>query len=356
MTAAIDRLLATKDGFRRSDMNGFGPEDIADLAARAADPVGSNWLRALNSLAVVALNNQAVAAVLSPIVDLVLARRDLDSLTRATVLSFATLAHLDPLTHLLAATADPDSDVAIAAWRALQRVARSADLDVLRDALPPPGLPASEQAAFTVALVAYRGGVAGFELPVLDETHIGVIPNDEAKLFSINQSATTAEDFALITELSATEMYLVAAQIEATTTVTCGEQHMLLCLDPDFLPAMPAMLIQGPSMPGVIAVRDPLGTSCAIRFLLLTQPDGEGGFHAGVYQSGGELIYQGHASSKNVTENTATLSLFALDQPGVRPISLELSVGPDGVDLLGDRLSAMEFRTDQMEPTPVDDF
>jgi hypothetical protein len=119
-------------------------------------------------------------------------------------------------------------------------------------------------------------------------------------------------------------------------------------------PAMAGTLIQGPSMPGVIAVRDPFGTSCAVRFLLLTHPDGDGGFHAGVYQSGGELMYQGHARSENVTESSATLSLFALDQPGVRPISLEISVGPDGVDLLGDRLSAMEVLTDPMEPTPVD--
>jgi hypothetical protein len=354
MTTAIDRLLATKDGVRRSEMNGFGPDDIADLAARAVNPFDPNSLRALNTLAAVALNNQAVAAVLTPAVDLILARPDLDTLTRATVLSFAAVAHLDPLTHLLPATAHPDSAVAIAAWRTLQLVARSADLNDLQQALPAPGGAASEQAAFTIALVAYRGGVAGFELPVLDETHVRAIPNDEVQLFSINQSPTTPEDFALITELSVTEMYLVAAQVDATTTIRCGEQHMLLCLDPEILPAMPGTLIQGPSMPGVIAVRDPFGTSCAVRFLLLTHPDGDGGFHAGVYQSGGELMYQGHARSENVTESSATLSLFALDQPGVRPISLEISVGPDGVDLLGDRLSAMEVLTDPMEPTPVD--
>jgi hypothetical protein len=354
MTEAIDRLLATKDGVRRSEMNGLGLDDIADLAARAANPFDPNWFRALNTLAAVALNDQAVAAVLSPAVDLILARPDLDILTRAAVLSYAAVAHFEPLTLLLPATAHPDSDVQIAAWRALQLVARSADLNDLQQALPPPEGAASEQAAFTIALVAYRGGVAGFELPVLDETHIRAIPNDESQLFSINQSATTAEDFALIAEQSATEMYLVAAQVNATTTITCGEQHMLLCLDPEILPNMPGTLIQGPCMPGVIAVRDPLATSCAVRFLLLTHPDGEGGFHAGVYQSGGELIYQGHAPSENVTDSSATLSLFALDQPGVRPIALEISVGPDGVELRGDRLSAKELLTDPMEPTPVD--
>jgi hypothetical protein len=352
MSAMIDSLLATKDGIRRSEVNSLGPDDIADLAARAANPFDPNSLRALNNLAAVALNDQAVAAVLSPVVDLVLGRPDLDPLTRASVLSFATVAHLDALTRLLAATAHADSDVAAAAWRALQLVARSADLDALQQAQPPPGAASSEQAAFTVALVAYRGGVAGFELPVLDETHIRAIPNDEVQLFSITQSATTAEDFALIAALSATEMYLVAAQIDATTTITCGEQHMLLCLDPDLLPAMPGTLIQSPAMAGVIAVRDPFATGFAVRFLLLTHPDGTGGFHVGIYQAGGELMYQGHAQGENVAENSATLALFALDQPGVRPIALDISVGPGGVDLLGDRLSAMEVLTDPMEPTP----
>ena len=352
MTAMIDSLLATKDGIRRSEVNGLGPDDIADLAARAANPVDPNGLRALNSLAAVALNDQAAALVLSPVVDQVLGRPDLDPLTRASVLSFATVAHVDPLTRLLAATADPDSDVAAAAWRALQLVARSADLDALQDALPPPGGAFSDLAAFTVALVAYRGGVAGFELPVLDDTHIRAIPNDEVNLFSIDQSATTADDFELIAALSTTEMYLVAAQIDATTTITCGEQHMLLCLDPDILPTMPGSLIQGPAMVGVIAVRDPFATGCAVRFLLLTHPDGEGGFHVGIYQAGGELMYQGHALGENVTENSATLTLLALDQPGVRPIALDLSVGPGGVDLPGDRLSAMDVLNDPLEPTP----
>jgi len=330
MTAAIDALLATRDGVRRSEIRALGPDDIADLAARAANPLDANSLRSLNTLAAAAMHDQSVAAVLSPIVTGTLARPDLDPLTRAAVLSYAAAAHVDPMPLLLAAAADADSDVAIAAWRALQFVARSGDLATLQQSLPPPGSQASAQAAFTVSLVAYRGGIAGFELPVLDDTHIRAIPNDEVHLFPIIQSATTAEDFALVTDLSVTELYLVAVQIEATTTIDCGEQHMLVCLDPDILPSFPGALVQAPAMPGIVAVQDPLGTSCGVRFLLLTNPDGAGGFFAQVYQAGGELMYQGHALSENIGDSAATLSLFALDQPGLRPIALEVSIGPGG--------------------------
>src|SRR5947209_7361503 len=83
-----------------------------------------------------------------------------------------------------------------------------ADLPTLQQAMPPPGGEASSQAAFTTSLVAYRGGVAGFELPVPDDTHIRAIPNDQNNLFPILQSATTAADFALVSDLSDTELYL----------------------------------------------------------------------------------------------------------------------------------------------------
>lgn len=352
MTAAIDSLLATRDGVRRSDIRALGPFDIADLAARAANPFDPNSLRALNTLAAAAMHDPNLAIVLSPIVTGVLARPDLDPLTRAAVLSYAAAAHLDALTLLLAAAADPDGDIAIAAWRALQFVARSADLATLQQSLPPPGSGASAQAAFTMSLVASRGGVAGFELPVLDDTHIRAIPNDEVRLFPILQSATTAQDFALVTDLSVTELYLVAVQLEATTTIDCGEQHMLVCLDPDIMPGFPATLVQAPAMPGIITVQDPLGTSCGVRFLLLTQPDGAGGFFGQIYQAGGELMYQGHASAENISDSSATLSLFSLDQPGLRPIALEVSIGAGGMQLVGEGLSAIERMTDPMEPTP----
>jgi hypothetical protein len=150
-------------------------------------------------------------------------------------------------------------------------------------------------------------------------------------------------------------MYLVAATIESTTTVKCGGQHMLLCLDPDIQPGFPSTLTQAPAMPGVITVVDPSQTCCAVRFLLLSQPDGEGGFHAGAYLPSGEQVYQGHAHAEDITADSATLPWFALIRPAVRPISLNLTVGSAGVDLTGDRLSTIAVFGDLLEPEPVPD-
>ena len=356
MTTTVDDFLTDKDNVRRGDLAGFDADDIADLALRAADLADPHQMRALNTLAALGLTDLGVAASVTAIIDALLSLPGLDPLVRAAVLSYAAAAHSDALTVLLSATADADDDVATAAWRALQLVARSADLPQLQGAAPAAGSAVGDQAAFTIALVAYRGGVSGFELPILDETHITAIPNDEEQLFSINQSATTAEDFALISELTATELYLVAAQIDSTSTIRCGGQHMLLCLDPDIQPGFPATLTQAPAMPGVITVVDPSATSCAVRFLLLSQPDSEGGFHAGAYLPSGEQVYQGHAHAEDITADSATLPWFAIIRPGVRPISLNMTVGSAGVDLTGDRLSTIAVFSNLLEPTPVPDF
>jgi hypothetical protein len=356
MTANVDEFLGTKDTTRRSDLTGFDAADIADLSVRAADPSNPFHLRALNTLAALGLADSNVGAAVTDIVDLLLSLPDLDAVVRAAVLSYAAVAHSNALSVLLLGTADAQEDVAIAAWRALQLIARSSDLADLQNAAPPPGGPVGDQAAFTMALIAYRGGVAGFELPILDETHIRAIPNDEEQLFSINQSPTNADEFALISELTVTEMYLLAADITSTTSITCGGQQLLLCLDPEIQPALPATLTQAPAMPGLIAIVDPSATSCAPRFLLLSQPDGEGGFFAGAYLPSGEQVYQGHAHSEDITAESATLSWFALNRPGVRPISLTITVGSAGLDLTGERLSTIAVFEDLLEPAPVPNF
>jgi hypothetical protein len=356
MTTTVDELLATKDASRRADLASLDADDIADLTVRAADLTDPYQTRALNTLAAVGLTDADVGAAVTSIVDELLSVPGLDSLVRAAVLSYAAVAHSDSLSVLLPAASDPDEDIALAAWRALQLVARSANLDELQQTAPPPGTAVGDQAAFTIALVAYRGGVAGFELPFLDDAHIVAIPNDEEQLFSVNQSATTAEEFELISELTLTEMYLVAGAIESTTTIRCGDQHMLVCLDTDMQPGLPGSLTQAPAMPAAIAVVDPFASGAAVRFVVLSHPDGEGGFYAGAYLPSGEKIYQGHAHSEDVAADSATLSWWAIDRPGVRPISLDLSVGSAGVGLTGDRLSTVEVFNDLLAPTPVPDF
>ncbi|UBV20990.1 hypothetical protein H8Z59_27985 [Mycolicibacterium fortuitum] len=353
MTMAVENLLASKDSARRSDLATLGGEDIADLTLRAGDLANPYQLKALSILAARSLTDGDVTAALTSLVDQLLSAPDITDQMRAEIISCAAAAHSDSLSVLMAATQDPVEDVAIEAWRALQLIARSADLADLQNAAPGPGTLVGDQAAFTMALVAYRGGVAGFELPYLDDAHVVAIVNDEEELTSISQSATTDEEFALVEELSSTELYLVSAQLASTTTIRCGGQQMFLCLDPELQPGWPTTLTELPAMLGVILMVDPLTTTAAVRFLVLSTPDGEAGFYAGAYLPSGEPVYQGHARADNITADTATLSWWAIDRPGVRPISLDLSVGSAGIELAGDRLSAFDVYRDRLQPASV---
>lgn len=356
MTTTVDSLLASKDAAHRSDVTALDDADIADLTLRAGDFANSYQMKALSILAERAFTDVDVSAAVTSLVDQLLSTPGLADLARAEIISHATVAANNSLPTLLTAAVGPDTDVAVAAWRALQLIARSSDLADLQNAAPAKGTELGDQAAFTIALVAYRAGIAGYELPLLDEAHLAAIANDEEQLNSINQSSTTADEFALVSELSAGELYLIAAQRESTTTIRCGDQQMLVCLDPELQPGWPQTLTQSPAMPGAVLVVDPLATSAAVRLLLLSTPDGEGGFYTGAYLPSGELLYQGRARSENITADTATFSWWAISRPAVRPISLGLSVSSAGVELNGDRLSAITAYSDSLAPTEVAEF
>lgn len=353
MTAAVDLLLGTKDGVGRSSINSLGLDDVADLAARAANPMSEDWPRALTALALFALKNEEVSATITPLVDQILSAGGLSARQRATIVALAGPAHANALNFLLAATEDADSDVAFTAWQSLQMVARSSDLAQLQEAAPPAGDTVGNLAQFTMSVIAYRAGHTGRELPTFDDSYIVGVPGDEAELYSISQSATTEEDFALISALSNAERYLVRATIQTTTTIKCGDQKLLVCLDPETLEASPNTLVQAPAMPAVIATVSPMGASAAVKYLVLTHPDGEGGFWLGAYLRNGTKIYQGHARAENITEMLASFSLWAMERPGVRPIALVIEAGATGIQLQSDQVTTMHPLREPLEPTPT---
>jgi hypothetical protein len=353
MTAAVDGLLGNKDGFGRAALAALQSDDIADLALRAAGVDNPQWIRSLHALTALALRDEAVAATLSPVVDQLLARQDLTPMQRAMIYSMPATAHSDALSVLLTGATEPFPQAARAAWQALQLVARSDSLGRMEEIAPPAGDELGSLARFTIALSAYRGGQTGRELPVFDDASIIAVPADEEVLYSINHSSTTQQDFSLLAALSSAERYLVPANSSLTTTIDCGDQRLLVCLDEETAAASPATLVQAPAMPAIIAVLHPLGGSCAVRFLLLTHPDGNGGFWVGAYLRNGTLVYQGHAKGENISEYEASFSLWAMDLPGARPIALEMKATSAGISLQADRVCAASPAREPLEPRPA---
>ncbi|MEU9497233.1 hypothetical protein [Streptomyces sp. NPDC048196] len=351
MTDRIDQLLASKDGADPALLAALDAGDLADVLGRALAAEDEDRVRALGVLSLI---DPSPLGALSQAVGQVLAEPAPDPFTVAAALDRATVMGRDAVPFAQAAALSDDPVIALAAWRTLQQVALSDSLSALAQMAPPPGDPVGDQAAFALSVIAYRAGLAGFELTAPEDTGIVAIPADENDVFFINTSAPTAEDVTLLGRMSAGELYMVRPEQQGMLAIECGDERMLLCIDSDIQMGMPDTFLQGPSLAGVVTTLAPLGTDYSVRYLVLTWPDGTGGFHVLLCQPDGVQVYYGHAHSDEITEGTATFGLFAVDRPGACPVSLTPSVTANGVTLGGDCLSMTGTVTDRLEPEPTD--
>ncbi|WP_328876372.1 hypothetical protein OHT76_43575 [Streptomyces sp. NBC_00287] len=347
MTDRIDQLLASKDGVDPSLLAALDADDLADALGRALTREDAHRVRALGILALI---DPSPLGPLAQAVGQVLAEPEPDPFTVAAALDRAAVMGRDAVPLAQAAALSGEPVVALAAWRTLQQVATSEFLDTLTQMAPPAGDMVGDQAAFALSVIAYRAGLPGFELTPADDTRIVAIPADEEQVFVINNPAPTEEDVALLSRLSAGELYLVRPEREGMRAIECGDERMLLCIDSDIQMGMPDTFVRGPSLAGLITALAPLGTDYSVRYLVLTWPDGTGGFHVMLCQPDGVQAYYGHADSDEISDGTATFGLFTVDRPGACPISLTPSVSASGVVLGGDRLSMTETVTDRLEP------
>ncbi|BDM69762.1 hypothetical protein HEK616_32490 [Streptomyces nigrescens] len=351
MTDRIDQLLASKDEADPSLLAALDADDLADALGRALAADDENRVRALGILSLI---DPSPLGALAQAVGQVLAEPAPDPFTVAAALDRAAVMGQDAVPLAQAAAVSDEPVIALAAWRTLQQVARSDSLDALAQMAPPAGDPVGDQAAFALSVIAYRAGRSGFELTPADDSRIVAIPANEDKVFFINTSAPTEEDFALLSRMPAGELYLVRPEREGMLAIECGDERMLLCIDSDIQMGMPDTFLQGPSLAGVVTTLAPLGTDYSVRYLVLTWPDGTGGFHVMLCQPNGAEAYFGHANSDEIANGTATFGLFAIDRPGACPISLTPSVTAGGVTLGGDCLSMTEIVTDRLEPEAAD--
>ncbi|MFJ8085694.1 hypothetical protein ACIQ6Y_34595 [Streptomyces sp. NPDC096205] len=347
MTDRIDQLLASKDGADPALLAALDADDLADALGRALAPDDEHRVRALGILALI---DPSPLGALAQAVGQVLAEPEPDPFTLAAALDRASALGRDAVPLVQAAAASGEPIVALAAWRTLEQVATSEFLDVLTQMAPPAGDVVGDQAAFALSVIAYRAGFSGFELTPADDTRIVAIPADENEVFFIDTSPPTEDDFALLSRMPAGELYLVRPEREGMLAIECGDERLLLCIDSDIQMGMPDTFLQGPSLAGVVTALAPLGTDYSVRYLVLTWPDGTGGFHVMLCQPDGVQAYYGHADSDEISDGTATFGLFTVDRPGACPISLTPSVSTSGVTLGGDLLSMTETVTDRLEP------
>lgn len=347
MTERIDQLIASKDELDPALIASLDDADRADALARAVNPADPNRIRALGILAE---SDPTPAGVLVQAVGLLAGGIGGDPFVSAAAISLAGMLDETAVPLVQNAATSDDPLVAIAAWRTLQQIARGESLPELEQLAPQPGDAVGDQARFALTVIACRAGIAGHELPVPNDLHVRVIPNEVEMLFSINATQPSDEDFDLLARVTTGELHGLRPTREGTIAIDCGDDHMLLCLDADVQAAIPDTLLQAPALAGVIAMLDPLGASYSTRYLILTFPDGVDGVHVGLFQPDGTQAYWGHPDGEQVAGGELTFPLFALDAPGLTAIALELVVSSAGVTFSGERIAMTEILEDRLEP------
>lgn len=347
MTELIDQILGSEE-LDPALLLSMQEADRLDAFARAVDPNDPTRDRALGILA---RSDPGAGGLLPGAVAQIVADPSSGSSTIVNALSLAAGIGSDAVPIVLEAIATfQDPMVSLAGWRTLQQVASGEQLPIVEAEAPPAEDVVGNQAAFALSVIAYRAGIGGFELPVPDKADFLEVEEEE-ETFSVSQSEVSEEDFEKLERLPSGERYLVIPTSESTTAIDCGEDHMLLCVDPGVQGEIPSRLLQGPTLAGVVLLLDPLGLGFSPRYLVFTWPDEEGGFHLALHQPDGTQMYYGHAESEEVTESEATVGLFsALDQPGVERTAITVSADPSGVTLGGDLVSATEISGERLEP------
>lgn len=348
MTNRIDQLIETKDAFDRAVLAALDDTDRADALNRAVDPNDANRLRALGILAA---SDPSSGGTFAQAVSQILNAGQVDSFDIAAAIGSAVVLGSDATPLIQGAAGSSDPVIAVSAWRTLQQVAPGVSLSALEQSAPQPGTVVGDQAAFTLAVIAYRARISGHELPVPDDTHLRAIPQG-AQTASINVTAPADDDFNLLTLCPSGELYGLAPAMGATVAIDCGEDHMLACLDPTIQATIPATLLTAPALAGIVALLDPLGTGYSTRWLALTWPDGAGGVNLGLFQPDGAQIYRGNVAGADIGNTDVSFALMALDPPGVAPVSLTIVASPNGLSSNGDQISSATVGTDRLDPEP----
>jgi hypothetical protein len=314
----IDDIVGSVDGFDPGMLDVLDSDDLADALSRALDPDDPSRVRALEILARVDPENAAAA-----VGQMLEQGADPPSLAGA----IGALAAAGPLaTPLALATVASDApEIASLSWMTLQRTATGDDLAVIGPLAQQAADEVLDHAQFTQSVIAYRAGLEGFELPLGELLELG----PDAETLFIETGPTDEFDFELLFRLSSPELYGLSLSRDATTTIDCGDAHMLLALDEGILGALPGRLDQAPALVGLIAVLDAFGTSYSVCDLVLTWPDREGGLNVAVHTPGGTQEYFGTGSS---ADDTVNLDLRSVVQPGAVPVEIGISATSAGIE------------------------
>lgn len=193
----------------------------------------------------------------------------------------------------------------------LARIGSESALRQLDDAVPALDPATAEHARFARSVIAYRHGLSGYELPVVDDER-RLRPGDDARSGTISMVAAQPEDAHRVIEQVQADSFGVSGDRAAVAMLSCGPRTLALVVDGG-VAAEPGRLFERPALPGFVALQADSDGSFSTAYLLLTMPDGQGGAHVSVNRPTGPTAFFGEARHDG---SVVRFTLDAVAAPG----------------------------------------
>lgn len=340
----VSDILHTEHRVSRTRLRGLDVDDVDELRAIAG---GARWpefrIKALTVL----------AAVRDPLSSDVFRRALHDSSSGEVRAAGATL-----LSRLggMAAEGELMSSLPIEPMPVVQhkiiaglaRVGSDASLRRLADASQALDPSMREHARFAQAVIAYRAGISGFELPVPDPALRLPAPPAAASLSRMLRARP--EDAIRVIEETAGDSHGVVGDPESVAMIQCGRRKLAVVINAVLGRSVGEERLSRPALAGYVAVRAEVDGSFSAGLLVMSWPNGSGGLHVSVNRLSGRAEFFGSAGAEG---EHVRFSLDAVRAPGATETSVR-GILADG------RVVELEVASgntlDRMRPTPMEDY
>jgi hypothetical protein len=348
MSEQLDLLLAAIHGVSADDARSLSAEDLGLLVTIVQDPASDLRLRAMSIL------TRAAPIETVDVMSGILAAPFEDPIVRA-----AAAAHLGALggsaasVALVAIVPTLARDEASLSIRhevalALGKIGDTDDaLDALGLLVDDPSPSVARQARFGQTLIAFRGGIAGFEPQIPNFFDLAAPVAEDAQPILVRADADVVDAITSLQE--AGDTFGVALGTDGAHRVQCLDFELALLLDQTVLASgLPALATTRPVLAGLVALHDEASDTWSTRWLVLVFPIGPA-INVALHRRDGKQVMFGAGVSDTITLGFA---LRGVRDTGNAPVQFDGRFS--GVALAVDAAASGLSLFSQNSPEPFD--
>jgi hypothetical protein len=344
MAKRIDEILHDEHGIDPRVLQALTPDDLQRLGTAALDREEQHRVRALDAL--VTAGAPEAGDILARILR---ARREDAAIRAAAAAQLGRMPGAETervLLKVLPTATEPTLRIEIAA--ALAKIGGPESVDALGKLVEASDGATRRQAGFARSLIAYRHGIAGFELPAPQADEILELDRERAIPFTISRAPLreTVIAFASIAQVT----YGVRLSRELAYSIECGPERMLLAFDAELFGQDVTKAARArPLLIGLLAQWAPADGTYSVRWLVLSAPEDRSRVQLSVHRPSGIRVLFGSAQLEGTS---ARFELRSVRGPGA--VAVDIRGRLERTRVRFDEALSAEVRIARESPVPLE--